>query len=319
LDDADLDRYTGAADLRGAEAPFRLPLALIDAEATQVTLSLVALKDEQAVAERRLTFTVRLRIDSAVHLWSDESGALTAALVLDPDAQRMDLRLRFAPAGKAAPAAAADALFLRTASAASHLVLRMPDRDLAFHEAPFPTELHVEEGLVRFLELLVEVAQLAGVDLSVPKQVDQQLINDLLVARGLLRGKQVRGKWTSGEITLEIAALPSVEQMRTEADRHQLMQVSYMSLDIGGVRVPLGEVKQYLSDAVVEGITVDEEAETVILRVSAYGGSAVSVMMPSAGKPLPLEPHVVLPSAVFDELLADLDAPARTSKLRELL
>jgi hypothetical protein len=319
LEDAALDRFAGAANLRGVEAPLQLPIGAIDAEATEVALSLVAIRDEQVLAERRLRFYVRLRIDSAVHLWSDEDDALTAALVLDPDTGRMDMQLRFAAAGKAATAAAADAHFLQAASMASRLVLRIPDHDRASHEVPFPAELRVEEGLVRFLDLLVEVAQLAGVDLSVPKHVDQQLINDLLVARSLLRGEQVRGKWTSGEITLEVAALPLIEQIRMEADRHQLMHVSELFLDIGDVQVPLGEVTQTLSDVVVEEVAVDEEKEAVILRVSAHGGSAVSVMTPSIGKPLPLEPHVVLPSAVFDELLADLDAPARASKLRELL
>ena len=34
---------------------------------------------------------------------------------------------------------------------------------------------------------------------------------------------------------------------------------------------------------------------------------------------LPVEPRLVLPPSAFDELVADLDAPARPNRLRDLL
>lgn len=37
-----------------------------------------------------------------------------------------------------------------------------------------------------------------ALDLLLPEEVDEDLIKDLVVARSLLNGQPVRGRWTSG-------------------------------------------------------------------------------------------------------------------------
>lgn len=90
-----------------------------------------------------------------------------------------------------------------------------------------------------------------------------------------------------------------------------------MQLVVGATTVPLGEVWQQFSDAVVESLVT--EHDEVVLRVHAHDGSGSMTMTRLAPAPAPFEPRLVLAPAAFDELLADLDAPPRRSRLRELL
>jgi hypothetical protein len=83
------------------------------------------------------------------------------------------------------------------------------------------------------------------------------------------------------------------------------------------VRKFLSAVRQQFSDAIVEDLIVEDDA--VVLRFRAHGGSAPTVMTPTVVAPEPLEPHLVLHETVFDELVADLDAPVRPNPLRKLM
>ncbi len=90
-----------------------------------------------------------------------------------------------------------------------------------------------------------------------------------------------------------------------------------MRLQIGGATVALGEVQQQFTDAVVDSLVI--EHDEVVLRVRAHDGSGPMTMTPVAVQATPIEPLLVLTPAAFDQLLADLDAPPRPSRLRELL
>ena len=319
LEDADLAQYSGAVNLRAVEAPLTFHATSFDAEATDIAISLVAMENTKILRERKFVFTVHLAIDSSEHFWSDDGGGLKAAIAFDANAGIMNLRLAFDPIGKGAIASAADAVFLRAVSAASSLSLRMPNGDLAPEKIPVPDQFVMGDSLLRFLQLLADVSQLAGLDINVPGELNRELANDLLVARGLLRGEEVQGKWHNGKFNLGIDALSAIEQKREEADRHDFMLVAPVWLEIGGSQVYLGEVAQHISCAIIDSVRVDEQAGKVILNVSASGGSADSKFRPIVRASSYIEPNVVLPDAVFDELLADLDAPPRVTRLRDLL
>lgn len=317
LEDADLDEYTDAG-VRGSElAPVSLPYTMLEAEATHVVFGLAAMKDDHLLDETRLVLAVRLRVDDVVHLWSDESGALAATVVLDPATRRMEMNLRFAPAGRSAVAAVADAMFLQAAGAATHLALRLPDGQFAPDRLPVPSQLKVDEGLVRLLQLIADVAHLANVDVPVPEEVDEKLITDLISARRLLSGKAVRGHWSTGEVRLDTSGLAAFQQALKEGSRHELLHVSATTLNVHGTVIALGEIRQQFSDAVVDDLTV--EGNTVVVRLRAHDGHAPTVMTPAAVAPMPFEPHLVLAPSAFDELMADLDTPVRASRLREML
>ncbi|MFC6155861.1 hypothetical protein [Kribbella jiaozuonensis] len=90
-----------------------------------------------------------------------------------------------------------------------------------------------------------------------------------------------------------------------------------MAMQIGDTTIPLGEVQDQLSDAVVDDLS--KEAGTVTLKLRAYSGSSPAEMRPAVLAPPRIEAHVVIPEATFNEMLEDLDAPRRPSKLRELM
>lgn len=317
LEDVDLDAYVGA-ELRGGEPiSVNLPFAGLEAEATQIALGLAAMRDDTLLGEIPLVLAVRLRVDDVVHLWSDESSALRATVVLDPRIHTMRMNLWFAPAGRSASSAAAGAAFLNAGSTATHLALRLPDGHLAGDRLPVPTGFKVDEGLVRLFELIAEVARLAQVDVLVPEDVDEELIKDLVLARYLLSGQAVRSRWSTGEARFDISSLATLKEILEPGSRHDLNHTATMSLDVQGTQVPLGEVRQQFSDAIVEDLIVEDDA--VVLRLRAHGGSAPTVMTPTVVAPEPLEPHLVLPETVFDELVADLDAPVRPNPLRKLM
>lgn len=317
FEDPDLDRYDSAGVLGVEPAPSALPFTALEPEATQLVLGLAAMNNEQLLDETRLVLVVGLRVDGVIHLWSDDSNALSASGTLDPASQRMEMALRFAPAGRPAEAVAADARFLQAAGACTHLALRLPDGQLAPDRVPFPVQLRVEDGLVRLLQLLADVARLAHIDVPFPKEVDQELIKSLVAARRLLSGETVRGRWSTGQFRLNTCTLPAIRRMFEQGGRHELLHVAGKTLDLDGTPVPLGEIRHQFSDAVVESFAVEQD--TVVLTLRAYGGSAQMAMIPTPAIPLPLDPHLVLSPAAFDELVADLEAPARASLLRELL
>jgi hypothetical protein len=266
LEDADLAQYGGTLNIHAVEAPLTVHAASFDAEATDIVLSLVAMENTEILQERKFIFTVHLAIDSSEHLWSDDGGALKAAVTFDAHTRRMNLRLVFDPVGKGAIKAAADAEFLRIIDVATSLALRMPNGDLAPDEIPVPDQFAVEDGLLSFLQLLAEVSALGGVDIKVPEQLNRKFTNDLIVARGLLRGEEVRGKWHNGEFTLGLAALPAIEQRQREAEQHEFMLVAPLWLEVGESQIFLGEIAQHISSAIIDNVRVDEQAEKVILN-----------------------------------------------------
>jgi hypothetical protein len=280
LEDADLAQYSDALDLHAVEAPLTIPADFFDAEAADIILSLVAMDNAEILSERKFVFNVRLVIDSSEHLWSDDGGALKSTVIFDAQTRQMNLRLEFDPAGKDAATAASDAAFLQAVSVATDLALRMPNGDLSSDRISIPEQFVVEDGLLVFLQLLAEVSMLGGVAIEVPRQLDRNLANDLIVARGLLRGEEVRGKWHNGEFSLGLSALPAIEQRQREAEQHEFMLVAPLWLEVGESRVYLGEIAQHISRAVIENVRVDEQAGKVILNVSAPGGSADSTFRP---------------------------------------
>jgi hypothetical protein len=313
LEDADLAQYSAAVNLHAVEAPLTAHTASFDAEATDIVLSVAAMENTEILQERRFVFSVHLAIDSSEHLWSDDGGALKAAVTFDAHTRRMNLRLVFDPAGKGAIRAAADAAFLRTIGVATSLALRMPNGDLAPDEIPVPSQFVVEDGLLSFLQLLAEVSLLGGVDIRVPEQLNRELANDLIVARSLLRGEEVRGKWHNGEFSLGIAALPTIEQRQREAEQHQFMIVAPSWLEVGGSQIYLGEIAQYISRAIIDNVRVDEQAGKVILSVSAPGGSADSTFKPIRRAPSLIEPNIVLPDTVFEALATEAARRGQTA------
>ena len=319
LDDTDLGRYLGLPRLRRTSVPFADVPAMtgINAEATRVKLGLIALDDGRIVAERPLLLSVRLTMDSVTHLWSDE-GAMTAAVVFDPRARRLSMSLQFTPHGTSAEAAASDAGFLHALGSATHLALRSSDGQFLLGQTDVPVELRIDDGSVRFLRLLADVAALAGVDLTVPADVDGELVKDLLSARRILRGEEVRGRWKTASIRLDTSAREAVENALGKGERHSFSHVFPMTLRVGSREIPLGEVRQIISDAEVRDIRAEGD-EIVLELVAPNGGLGQAVLVPSVSEPVEIAPNVVLPETLFDELVADLDAPARPSRLRELL
>lgn len=317
LDDTDLSGYAMQPGAGGLAMPLTGLLGDISIEATQPTLGLVALRDDAVLDEVRLMLVVRLRVDDAIHLWSEDAEPLAATVVLDPAAHRLRLNLRLQPAGRSAQAASRAATFLQAAGRGTHLALRMPDGQLAPDRLEVPSELRVDDDLVRLLQLLADVSRLSAVDVPVPELVDKELLKDLLSARQLLSGQVVRGRWATGKLRLGQADLETLQAALEQATRHELLHIASMRLEIGGTTVPLGEVQQQFTDAVVDSLVT--EHDEVVLRVRAYDGSGPMTMTPVAVQPAPVEPLLVLTAAAFDELLADLDAPARRSRLRELL
>jgi hypothetical protein len=317
LDDTDVTVYATETGVRGLVKPMTAPLGNISIEDAQVGLGLVALRGTEVLDELRLTLVVRLRVDDVVHLWSEDTEPLAVTVVLDASAHSLRLNLRLQPAGRSARAASRAASFLHTAASGSHLALRLPDGELAPERLALPDELRIEEGLVRLLRLLADVSQLAAVDVPVPELVGQELLKDLIMAQRLLSGRVVRGRWATGELRLRHADLDTLQAALKQATRHELLHVAPMTLHVDDTAVPLGEVQQQFTDAVVESLAVEQDE--VVLRVRAYDGSGPMTMTPVRLDPAPIEPRLILAPAAFDELLADLDAPPRHSRLRELL
>ena len=319
LEDAAVAQYATAVNLHAVEAPLTVHIASFDAEATNIALSLVAMRDSEVLQEREFVFSVKLVIDFSTHLWSDDGGALKVAVTFDSQSQSMTLRLAFDPAGKGSIAATADVAFLRAVSTATGLALRMPNGDLAPDRIPVPEQFVVDNGLLNSLQLLAEVSKLAGIDIKVPQEIDRDFANDLVVARDLLRGETVHGKWRGGQLSLDIAALSAIEEQRKTAERHQFMIIAPHWLEMGETQIYLGEIAQHISDVRIEDVHVDEAAGKVVLEVSAPNGSSDLTFKPIARAESAIESNIVLPDAVYDELLADLDAPPRHTRLRDLL
>jgi len=319
LDDEDLARYSDTVNPQALEAPLMIHAASFEAGAANITLSLAAIRDAEVLEERKFAFTVQFAIDSSEHWWSDDGGALKAAVTFDKNTGRMDLRLTFEPVGKGAIAAAADATFLRAIEAATSLALRRPNGNLAPERIPIPNKFAVDDGLLSFLLLLSDVSQLAGVDIIVPQEMDRKLANDLLVARGLLRGEEVRGKWHGGELKLEGAALSALKEAQEKSERHQFMIIGPVWLEIGPSQIYLGEIAQHVSNVAIDSIRVDDKTRKVIISISTPDGYADASFRPIARRSLEIEPNVALPDSVFDELLEDLDGPPRKTRLRDLL
>lgn len=317
LDDTDLTGYAMQPGIGGLAMPLTAPLGDLSIEETQVGLGLVALRGDEVLDEVELTLVVRLHVDDAVHLWSEDAEPLAATVVLDPAAHRLRMNLRLQPAGRSAQASSRAASFLQAAEQGGHLALRLPGGQLAPDRFQMPGELAVDGDLVRLLQLLSDVGRLAAVDVLVPEVVDEDLLKDLLMARQLLSGQVVRGRWATGELRLGNAALDTLQGALEQSTRHELGHTASMQLVVGATTVPLGEVWQQFSDAVVESLVT--EHDEVVLRVHAHDGSGPMTMTRLAPAPAPVEPRLILAPAAFDELLADLDAPPRRSRLRELL
>jgi hypothetical protein len=274
LDDAELAQYSDAVNLQAVEAPLIIHAASFEAGAASITLSLAAIRNARILDERKFAFTVQFAIDSSEHWWSDDGGALKAAVTFDKNTRRMDLRLAFEPAGKGAIAAAADAVFLRAVDAATSLALRMPNGELAPERIPIPGQFVVDDGLLSFLLLLSDVSQLAGADITVPQEMDRKFANDLLVARGLLRGEEVRGKWHGGELKLESAALSAIKEAQEKSERHQFMIIGPLWLEIGPSQIYLGEIAQHISNVAIDSVRVDDKTRKVIISLCRRPGYA---------------------------------------------
>jgi hypothetical protein len=138
-----------------------------------------------------------------------------------------------------------------------------------------------------------------------------------LTARRLLQGEEVHGKWTTGEIRLKGEAHPLLRKALADSTRHEFMHVASMRLELPGAVIELGEIQQVMSDAEVEELR--EDASGVVLRLRAHGGSAPSLVRPISVRALPVPCRYEVDEEVFQELLEDLDGPARDSALRQLL
>ncbi|GAA1534640.1 hypothetical protein [Kribbella lupini] len=318
VEDAPVDAYLGA-DLRVAEMPpFAVPLGSIEAEATDVSLGLAVLQGNQLVAERHLLLEVRLRIDDIVHLWHDRHDAISAAVTIDPAQMRLSISLTFNPVGISAARASEAAEFLRIASIdGAQFALRLPDGTLGPERIPVSPNLKVDEKLVRLLRLIADVGRLANVDVPVPSETNAELIRALLTAQQLLSGQPVRRRWDTAEIKLDSATLEPLKEALEKSSRHEFLQVAEMFLKIGDVVIPLGEIQQQFSDAIVKDVAVEDRG--VVLRLRAHGNSSPVEMRPANLAPPPIEARLAIPEAAFNELLDDLDTPARPSKLRELM
>lgn len=318
VDEISIDAYVGA-DLRVAEMPsLAVPLGSIEAEATQVTFGLAVLKDEHLIAERQLLLEIRVRFDDIVHLWHYGHDAISAAITIDPRAKQLRLNLTFTPAGHSAARVVQAAEFLQLASTEdTRLALRLPDGTLAPERVSIPPELKVDDKLIRLLRLIADVGRLANVDIPVPDDIDEENVRDLFTAQQLLSGQPVRRRWSAAEITLESAALGPLQEALEKASRHEFLRVAQMAIQISGLVIPLGEIQEQFSDAVVEDLSVTDSE--VVLRLRAYDETASVEMRPQLLAPPPIEAHVTVPESVFNDLLDDLDTPSRPSKLRELM
>jgi hypothetical protein len=306
------------ADRQGAgSASFDLATDLLDAEATRITLGLVALRDEEILQETSLNLAVRLRVNDAVHLWSEESRPLRAALIVHWASGSMHLTLTFDPVGQSARVAYKDAIFLDSFTPGTRMALRLPDGQLTPDRIPAPVGIALDAGTLRLVRLLADVSELSGVSVPVPKEVDDELVQDLLTARALLRGETVHGRWASGELRFASLALDPLKASLAKSPRQQLLTVAHMSIDVRGTVVPLGEVRQILADALVEEVA--REDDTVVLRVRAFDGEAPSSMTLLHDEKEDLPARVTLCDEAMDHLLADLEEPPRGTKLRELL
>lgn len=317
----DLDRNS-LADFAGelstvARWPMDIPVFPLAAEVTDVALGLVALAGADELSETWLRLTTRLVVDSAVHLFTPAVDALSASIVFDPSAQRMRLDLTFLPAGKPAAEAAQAARFLSTLHEADAVALKLPDGMLTPERMHVPGNLAVDARLVRLLDLLADVGRLSRTQVLVPQNVDEELINDLLVARRLLQGQDVEGTWSSGEVRLRREARDILETELRKSDRHQFMTVAESHLDIEGTIVPLGEIRQVFTDATVESL--EEDGGELVLRLKANNGTAPSLMSPVRSTYISFEPNLRISDEAFAELLTDLDAPPRGNPLRDQL
>jgi hypothetical protein len=317
VEDAEATALSGQYSPEGVDIPLPLPADLITAEATRVTLTLVALRNEQPIIEIPLVLSVRLSVDSAVHLWSDDSAALTAALALDTKTRSIRLNLRFAATRKRASAAAHAAALIKALQSGAKLALRGPDGNLIPERLEVSPELRIDDRLVRFLNLLQDLEYLSGTPIPVPEFVDEATVGDLLTARRLLRGEEVHGKWTTGEMRFEREVLPLLRKALADSTRHEFMHVATMRLELPGAVIELGEVQEVMRDAEVEELR--EDNDEVVLRLRAHGGSAPSLMRPTNVRVLPVPCRYEVAEEVFRELLEDLDGPPRDSALRRLL
>jgi len=317
----DLDRDS-LSDFAGelstaARWPLDFPSFPLAAEVADVVLGLVALADDRELGETWLRLSTRLAVDSTVTLFTADDEALTAAVVFDQRAQRMRFDLTFLPARKPAASAARVARFLSTLSEANAIALRLPDGTLTPERMDVPTSLVVDPRLVRLLDLLADVGRLSHTTIPVPAHVDEELINDLLVARRLLQGQDVKGTWTSGELRLRPEGQDFVKAELAKADRHQFMTIADTHLDVEGTLVPLGEIRQVFADAEVDSL--DEDGDEIVLRLRAANGTAASVMSPVRTTDLTFEPNVQLSDDAFDELVGALDSPPEVNPLRNRL
>ena len=319
VNEASVGAYRGA-DLRVAElSRLEAPLGSIEAEGTDLSLGLVVLHGDQIVAERNFDLSVRFRVDNVVHLWHDRGDAVSATFTLDPIKRRLGISITFAPVGNSAARAADAAEFLHHASAeGAQLALRLPDGSIGPERISMPPAVRIDEKMVRLLRLIADIARLSNEDIRVPDDINEELVGELIMARQLLSGQPVRRRWQAAEVKLDNAAKDLLKEALAKSSRHELLQVADMWLNIGELTIPLGQVQQQFSDAVVEDLVADD-GEGVVLRLRAYGGAADVEMRPTILAPPPIEAHRVIPEDAFNELLADLDTPARPNKLRELM
>ncbi|SOC52127.1 hypothetical protein SAMN05660748_3963 [Blastococcus aggregatus] len=314
-DDDPLVGWTARSPASPVGAAIDMALTHAAIEDTDLELGLAAVHGDAPVATARLRFLRRLRVDDVVHLYSERDRALTADLTMDPRSMKLSVHLEFAPAGRSATQAAADAEVLH-AAATGALALVMPDGQLAPERFPASGGLAVDASLLRLLRLLADMSVLSGRDIIVPEHLGEDLIKELLRGRRLLRGETVRGHWTTGQVRFAGEDVGRLRAAVAVGDRHQLRMETEPTVVVGGVVVPLGEVEQVFEDAIVESL--EQDGDDVVLALRAPEGSATMSLIPIAA-PTALDPRVVLTDAAFDDLLADLDQPVRPSRFRELL
>lgn len=316
LDREALSGFAAQARFETTRWPVELSDVPVSAEVTDIALGLVALVGDQPVAETMLRLSTRFVADATITLFTADDEALSASIVFDQQTRRMRLNVTFSPAGKSAASAADEAHFLQQLGSADAMALRLPDGRLTNDRIQLPEFLKVDSSLLRLLDLLSDVSRLSRTDVPVPIEVDEELINDLLVARRLLQGQSVEGTWSTGEVRLRLEARELVEEI-LKTERHQFLTVAEMFLDIEGTTLPLGEIRQVFSDAVIS--SYEEKGDELVLRLRAAEDKAPSIMSPVAVQDTRLEPNLGISDESFEELLSALDAPPRRHPLRDQL
>ncbi|MFL6136628.1 MAG: hypothetical protein ACJ74O_02380 [Frankiaceae bacterium] len=202
-------------------------------------------------------------------------------------------------------------------SAATHFAIRLPSGQLSSDRIEIPETLRIDDSSSNLLDLIGDVSRLAKVDLLVPEHVSDEMLQDLLVARRLLTGQEVRGTWRTG--SLELVPGPGLDLFRRALQagtRHEFVTVSELSPELLGGRIPLGKVQQQLSDTEVVSIT--ERGDVALVELRAHEGEGLSVMRPLSRRIEPLDPHVTLAPDALAQMLSDEDDGGE-SRLRALL